>query len=135
MKEENAYILGTDQEELHRLGVQHQVWASEAQQGWINAGFTRGHHLLDLGSGPGFCTKELAFICGKEGSVTAIDRSAHFTEFLKKIKDQYGLPINPICSILILWNWLPISMMGCIADGHWHGYQILKRSCLRSIIP
>lgn len=98
MKEENAYILGTDKEELHRLGVQHQVWASEAQQGWINAGFTRGHHLLDLGSGPGFCSKELAFITGSEGSVTAIDRSEHFIDFLNQIKDQYQLPINAICS-------------------------------------
>jgi len=34
MKEKNAYILGTDKEEFNRLGIQHQVWASEAQKGW-----------------------------------------------------------------------------------------------------
>jgi hypothetical protein len=33
-QEENAYILGTDEQELYRLGLQHQVWASEAQKGW-----------------------------------------------------------------------------------------------------
>ena len=64
MKEQNAYILGTDKEELHRLGIQHQVWASEAQKGWTLAGFTAGQTLLDLGCGPGFCTKELAMITG-----------------------------------------------------------------------
>ncbi|NND52580.1 MAG: SAM-dependent methyltransferase, partial [Flavobacteriaceae bacterium] len=42
MKEQDAYILGTDTEELHRLGIQHQVWASEAQLGWKLAHFNAG---------------------------------------------------------------------------------------------
>ncbi|NND63403.1 MAG: SAM-dependent methyltransferase, partial [Flavobacteriaceae bacterium] len=42
MKENNAYILGTDTEELHRLGIQHQVWAEEAQHGWNLAQFKAG---------------------------------------------------------------------------------------------
>ena len=46
--EENQYILGTETAELHRLGVQHQVWASEAQQGWKEANFTAGHTILGL---------------------------------------------------------------------------------------
>ena len=54
MKEKEAYILGTDSDELHRLGIQHQVWASEAQAGWKAAGINRGDTILDLGSGPGF---------------------------------------------------------------------------------
>ena len=64
-KEEGAYILGTDWQELHRLGVQHQIWAMEAHNGWLNAGFTAGHTLLDLGCGPGFCTTEMAFIAAR----------------------------------------------------------------------
>ena len=46
MSENNAYILGTAPDELFRLGVQHQVWASEAQRGWENAGFTAGNTLV-----------------------------------------------------------------------------------------
>ena len=37
MSELNAYILGTDEEELDRLELQHRVWASEAKKGWKNA--------------------------------------------------------------------------------------------------
>jgi len=96
MKEQNEYILGTDKEELHRLGLQHQVWASEAHKGWETAGFTAGQTLLDLGCGPGFCTKELAFVVGNSGKVIGIDRSKHFIEFLKQINAQYGLEIDAI---------------------------------------
>ena len=96
MKEQNAYILGTDKEELHRLGLQHQVWASEAHKGWELAGFTAGQTLLDLGCGPGFCTKELAFIVGATGKVIGIDRSEHFIKFLKNINLHYGLEIEAI---------------------------------------
>lgn len=98
MKEENAYLLGTDQEELHRLGIQHQVWASEAQRGWELAGFNAGQTILDLGSGPGFCSKELAFITGSSGKVIAIDRSEHFINFIKNINIHYGLNIDAIHS-------------------------------------
>lgn len=98
MKEHNEYILGTDREELHRLGLQHQVWASEAQKGWELAGFTAGQTILDLGCGPGFCTKELAFTVGMEGRVIGIDRSQHFIDFLNAVNVQYGLNIETICS-------------------------------------
>lgn len=94
MAEENAYILGTDSEELFRLGVQHQVWASEAQRGWGIAGFTAGQTLLDLGCGPGFCTKEMALITGKSGRVIGIDKSVAYINFLNDIKDTYGLNID-----------------------------------------
>lgn len=98
MKEENAYILGTDTEELHRLGVQHQVWASEAQKGWSLAGFKAGDHLLDLGCGPGFCTKEMAFVTGSQGSVLGIDRSEGYIQHLEATKQLHRLPIQGICA-------------------------------------
>jgi len=96
MQEENAYILGTDAEELHRLGVQHQIWAEEAQRGWRNAQFRAGHTLLDLGSGPGFCTKEMAYVAGQEGKVIGIDLSPSYIAHLQKITDLYQLNIEPI---------------------------------------
>jgi ubiquinone/menaquinone biosynthesis C-methylase UbiE len=94
VKESNAYILGTDTEELNRLGTQHQVWASEAQQGWLKAGFTRGNTLLDLGCGPGFCTRELAYIAGDEGKVIGIDKSEHYIKFLNEMSSSHGLNID-----------------------------------------
>lgn len=96
MKESNAYILGTDHEELHRLGIQHQIWASEAQQGWKNAGFTEGQTLLDLGCGPGFCTREMAYIAGNNGKVIGIDKSAAYIHFLEELRRSHGLNIEAI---------------------------------------
>ncbi len=94
MKEENAYILGTDKAELNRLGIQHQIWATEAQRGWKTAGFTEGDTLLDLGSGPGFCTRELAYIAGEKGNVIGIDKSENYINFIDNIADTHGLSIT-----------------------------------------
>ncbi len=96
--EKKAYILGTDQQELFRLGVQHQVWAEEAQKGWRTAQFSAGQTLLDLGCGPGYCTKELAFIAGEHGKVIGIDKSEHFIEHLQKTAALYHLNIEAIAS-------------------------------------
>lgn len=96
--EENAYILGTEQAELHRLGLQHQIWASEAQQGWQNAGFTAGQTILDLGCGPGFCTKEMAYIVGNTGKVIGIDRSKAYIDFLNQTGKLHNLPMQGIAA-------------------------------------
>ncbi len=96
MEKEQAYILGTDEEELFRLGVQHQVWAEEAQRGWRLANFRAGQTLLDLGCGPGYCTKELAFLVGDKGKVIGIDKSEGYIEFLKGVASRYNLNINSI---------------------------------------
>ncbi len=96
MREKNAYIFGTDADELYRLGVQHQVWASEAQKSWELAGFKAGQTLLDLGCGPGFCTKELAFIAGHSGKVIGVDKSAHFIDFLNGLRKRYQLNIETV---------------------------------------
>ena len=93
-QEQNAYILGTDLEEMNRLGLQHQVWASEAQKGWQLAGFTRGMHLLDLGSGPGFCTREMAKIVGRDGRIIAVDKSKIYLDYLNEINKTQQLNIE-----------------------------------------
>lgn len=95
-KEENAYILGTDPAELKRLGIQHQVWASEAQQGWKSAGFSKGMTILDLGCGPGFCTKELGYLVGDDGLVIAVDKSAGYIKYLEALNDFHRLNIQTI---------------------------------------
>jgi len=98
MKESNAYILGTERQELYRLGLQHQVWTSEAQHGWSLADFSAGQTLLDLGCGPGFCTKELAFIAGQTGKVIGIDKSAQYINYLKEVATLHSLNIEGIHS-------------------------------------
>lgn len=96
-QESNAYILGTEAAELHRLGLQHQVWSSEAIKAWEIAGFTAGQTLLDLGSGPGFCSTEMAYIAGESGKVIAVDKSAHYIDFLDSITRHLSLNIETQC--------------------------------------
>ena len=93
-EEKGAYILGTEEVELHRLGLQHQVWDSEAREGWRMAEFSAGQTILDLGCGPGFCTSELGYVVGNEGKVIAVERSEVFTKFIEKIKNRHRLNIE-----------------------------------------
>ncbi|NND50965.1 MAG: methyltransferase domain-containing protein, partial [Flavobacteriaceae bacterium] len=61
---------------------------------WKLANFNAGQTILDLGCGPGFCSKELAFMVGNEGRVIGVDKSEHFIHFLNNLKDQYALNIE-----------------------------------------
>jgi len=83
--EEQAYVLGTGDDELARLGFQHRVWAEHAFALWDRAGFTRGQTLLDLGCGPGYATLDLAAIVGSTGCVLAIDNSERFLKHLRTV--------------------------------------------------
>ena len=92
--ETNEYILGTEKEELLRLGLQHQVWDSEARKGWEIAEIGPGQTILDLGSGPGYCTFELAYITGPNGKVIAVDKSKSYIDFINKQNELHGLNIE-----------------------------------------
>lgn len=94
MDQEKEYILGTEEAELHRLGVQHQVWASEAREGWRRADFKAGQVILDLGSGPGFASRDLAYIAGEKGKVIAVDQSKPYLDFLDQISVLHTLNID-----------------------------------------
>src|SRR5687768_4077287 len=78
MSEQHEYLLGTDEAELRRLGFQHQVWAAESAMAWERAGFAPGMDILDLGSGPGYASFDLARLVAPGGRVTAVDVSARF---------------------------------------------------------
>jgi SAM-dependent methyltransferase len=58
--DEREYVLGTNDEELARLGFQHRVWGEQAFALWERAGFAPGQTILDAGCGPGFATLDLA---------------------------------------------------------------------------
>jgi len=80
---EQEYVLGTDDDELVRLGLQHQLWAEQAAGAWERAGFGPGQKLLDAGCGPGYATFDLASRVGRGGQVTAIDASQRFIRHLR----------------------------------------------------
>jgi len=77
---ERDYVLGTHDEEIQRLGLQHRVWRTRATSAWRRAGFTVGQTLLDVGCGPGYGTLDLAEIVGPSGRVTGVDRSRRFLD-------------------------------------------------------
>lgn len=90
MTEETEYVLGTDREELERLGFQHAVWVQQAYALFERAGLRAGQHVLDLGSGPGFTTFELARLVGPTGWVVACDQSPRFLGWLEDEARRLG---------------------------------------------
>ncbi|HET6232157.1 MAG TPA: methyltransferase domain-containing protein [Longimicrobiaceae bacterium] len=88
---EHEYVLGTDRDELVRLGFQHQVWRGEAAAGWEAGGFGPGKALLDVGCGPGYATFDLAQLVGSRGRVHGVDASARFVAELRAQAEGRGL--------------------------------------------
>jgi SAM-dependent methyltransferase len=80
---ESDYILGTHSEEIFRLGTQHQVWREHMLAAWRRAGLTRGSRVLDFGAGPGYATCDAAEIVGRQGQVTAVERSPEFVSYAR----------------------------------------------------
>jgi SAM-dependent methyltransferase len=78
MPTDRDYVLGTHDEELARLGLQHRVWRPVALDCWQRAGITVGKRALDMGAGPGYATVDLAEIVGPTGEVVALERSRNF---------------------------------------------------------
>ena len=88
---EREYVLGTNREELLRLGLQHQLWARYAADAWERAGFGPGKKLLDVGCGPGYASLDLAARVGTRGQVRAIDISERFIRHLQSQAQVRGL--------------------------------------------
>jgi SAM-dependent methyltransferase len=88
---ERAYVLGTGDDELTRLGFQHEVWAAPTAAAWERAGFAPGDTILDVGCGPGYATLELATLVGRAGGVLALDASQRFIEHLQSESRRRGL--------------------------------------------
>lgn len=90
----DEYLLGVSDEELARLGFQHQMWSATTSALWDRAGFGRGQRILDLGAGPGFASVDLARRVGAEGSVVAIDSSDKAIASLQARARAEGLEID-----------------------------------------
>jgi SAM-dependent methyltransferase len=85
------YVLGTNDEEVARLGLQHRVWRAVASDCWRRAGITLGSRVIDVGAGPGYATVDLAEIVGPKGEVLAVERSARFLAVAKQACASRGL--------------------------------------------
>lgn len=83
MSEERDYVLGTHDDEIDRLGLQHRVWRPFVTDAWRRAGFSVGQKLIDVGCGPGYATLDLAEIVGPAGEVWALERSNRFLDALR----------------------------------------------------
>jgi SAM-dependent methyltransferase len=84
------YFLGTHDEELARLGLQHRVWREAVLDCWRVAGVGAGWRVLDVGAGPGFAAADLAEIVGPSGEVVAVERSGRFVEAGRAMLAQHG---------------------------------------------
>lgn len=80
MTADRDYFLGTHDEELARLGLQHRVWRPAVEDCWRQAGIAAGGRVLDIGAGPGYAAADLAQVVGSQGEVVAVERSARFVE-------------------------------------------------------
>lgn len=88
---DRAYVLGTYDEEIDRLGLQHRVWRSAMTACWRRAQFGPGQRIMDVGAGPGFATLDLAQIVGDTGRVTAFELSERFVECGRQRLDANGV--------------------------------------------
>jgi SAM-dependent methyltransferase len=93
MTADRDYVLGTHNEELARLGLQHRVWRPVVLDCWQRAGITVGKRVLDVGAGPGYAAVDLAEIVGPTGEVVALERSENFIRAMEQA-----------CRARSLWN-------------------------------
>lgn len=98
MSDTREYVLGTNPEELERLGMQHRLWSDFAHAAWKRAGIAPGHRVLDVGCGPGYATFDLAQTVRPlgtrprgDGQVVAVDESAYYIEHLRAQAASRGL--------------------------------------------
>ncbi|HVZ93945.1 MAG TPA: methyltransferase domain-containing protein [Phycisphaerales bacterium] len=85
------YVLGTNEAEAARLGLQHQLWSAFAHETWELAGIGPGSTVLDVGCGPGFGSFDLARLVGTTGMVHAVDESAAYIERLRAEAERRGI--------------------------------------------
>jgi SAM-dependent methyltransferase len=88
---EQAYVLGTHDDEIIRLGLQHRVWRPHVLEAWQRAEIGPGQTILDIGCGPGYASIDLAELVGPSGQVIAIDKSERFLNTLDQNQRQRGL--------------------------------------------
>jgi SAM-dependent methyltransferase len=107
MTQERDYVLGTNDEELQRLGLQHRIWRKVVLECWKRAGIGPGCQVLDAGAGPGYATMDLAEIVGLSGHVTAVERSNKFVQALRGSIEKLGLKNVTVHEVDLMADELP----------------------------
>jgi SAM-dependent methyltransferase len=107
MATDGDYILGTHEEEISRLGVQHDVWRPVVLDCWKRAGITAGKRVLDVGAGPGYVAIDLANIVGPTGKVVALERSRNFVNALREMVRARSLTNVKIHELDLMTDDLP----------------------------
>ncbi len=117
----DQYVLrDQDQREIDRLGFQHDVWRTESLRLLDLAGIGVGQKVADLGCGPGFLSREVADLVGKNGEIHALDSSERFIGYLEKYVRPNGfeqlfpqqaditqsIPIAPNTLDAIVMRWV-----------------------------
>lgn len=103
----DEYVLGTHDQELARLGLQHRVWRRTVLDCWQRAGITLGSRVLDVGAGPGYATLDLAEIVGPTGNVLAVERSERFLAALRGACRARGLDQVRAAPVDLMKDYLP----------------------------
>lgn len=115
MTREREYILGTHDDEISRLALQHRVWRPRALDAWQRTGFSCGQTLLDIGCGPGYASIDLAEIVGPSGRVFGVDRSRRFLATLETARERHGIDHLSTVELDLDVEELPMEE----ADGAW----------------
>lgn len=108
MEKERDYVLGTHDEEIVRLGLQHDVWRPAVVDCWKRAGIAAGKRVLDVGAGPGYATVDLAKIVGPNGEVVALERSGKFIGSLRERIAERSLTNVRVYEVDLMTDDLPV---------------------------
>ncbi len=108
MNPDRDYFLGTHDEELDRLGLQHRVWRPAVLDCWQRAGIRAGSRVLDIGAGPGFATADLAEVVGPQGEVVAVERSARFVAAGRGMLAKHGFGNARFHELDLMTDALPV---------------------------
>ncbi|MBC7397160.1 MAG: methyltransferase domain-containing protein [Bdellovibrionales bacterium] len=74
------YILTSTEKEDARLKRQHELWLEDALSLWRKAKLSKDQNILEIGSGPGHTTLDLARYLGPSCRITAIELSPRFAK-------------------------------------------------------
>ncbi len=108
---ERDYVLGTGDEEIQRLGLQHRVWRPTVLDCWRRAGIRAGSHVLDIGAGPGYATIDLAELVGTAGRVVAVERSHRFVEAAQAACVSRGLKHVEVHELDLMTDEIPAKQL------------------------
>ena len=124
------YVLGTNDEEIARLQLQHEVWRPQVLDVWRRAGFGPGQTILDIGSGSGNASLDLARLVGPRGRIIALDKSRRFLDVVDARARAAGLSNISTYGCDLDRDSLP----AVAADGVWNRWVMSFTSGPRDLI-